>query len=102
MARVILLLLIVTMATVTQAGVGRVVIPIPEGSPFLCRDETGVYPEGSTWYLERCQRKYCTREGNNMIITHHICAPMGAVGNCKWVEDETLNFPGCCPRPICT
>ncbi|XP_047475920.1 U-scoloptoxin(16)-Cw1a-like [Penaeus chinensis] len=101
MARIILLLLIVTLATVTQAGVGKKIEPIREGMPLVCRDETGYHPEGSTWYLKGCQRKYCTREGSTMITTHHICAPMAAPENCKWVEDETLNFPGCCPKPIC-
>ncbi|XP_037785273.1 uncharacterized protein LOC119581047 [Penaeus monodon] len=102
MARVIVTLLALTLAAVvTQGALHRRYADNP-AFPGMCADiETGVFPEGSIWYLKGCLRAECSREGDRMLITYASCSPVGVPANCKLVSDESLVYPGCCPEPKC-
>ncbi|XP_047476189.1 uncharacterized protein LOC125030015 [Penaeus chinensis] len=66
------------------------------------RTETGLHPDGSTWYLEGCRMAECSRDGNMMRIIYYSCGKVGTLDGCEMVEDHTLNYPDCCPKDSCS
>ncbi|XP_077289228.1 uncharacterized protein LOC143913367 [Arctopsyche grandis] len=44
-----------------------------------------------------CGRMYCDK---TYTITYHTCASFSTDENVKIVEDLSLPYPDCCPRPV--
>ncbi|XP_047475846.1 venom toxin OcyC11-like [Penaeus chinensis] len=103
MARVFVALLALALAAaVTQGALQHLYADNPV-LPGMCVDrESLVFSEGSTWYLKGCIRASCRSYEGRMVITYASCSPIGIAPNCKLVTDESLVYPGCCPRPKCS
>ncbi|XP_042855563.1 venom toxin OcyC11-like isoform X1 [Penaeus japonicus] len=101
MAKIIVALLMVTLATVpTQSAESRALANDPV-IPGVCAVGRNLYPEGSTWYLKHCVRAHCSRTGTTMLVTYQSCGHVGTLPNCKMVSDNTKIYPDCCPTSVC-
>ncbi|XP_047475997.1 uncharacterized protein LOC125029861 [Penaeus chinensis] len=109
---IILLLLIVSLAAESPVVIGGLPERFKRPStyvdetgfkgPSTCVDETGSHPDGSTWYLEGCRMGECQRSGMGMLTTHFSCYLESLPDGCEVVQDNTLNFPDCCPTAKCS
>ncbi|XP_042857898.1 venom toxin OcyC11-like [Penaeus japonicus] len=101
MAKIIVALLMVTLATVpTQAAESRAFANDPV-IPGVCAVGRNLYPEGSTWYLKHCVRAHCSRHGTSMLVIYQSCGQAGTPPFCKTVSDKTKIYPDCCPASVC-
>ncbi|XP_063590855.1 U-scoloptoxin(16)-Er12a-like [Penaeus indicus] len=102
MAGITLLLLIVALAAETPAASFIASYSGGFRKPSMCVDETGSHPAGSTWYLEGCQMGECRSDGMDIFTIHSSCGLDSIPDGCEVVQDNTLNFPECCPTVVCS
>ncbi|XP_042855568.1 uncharacterized protein LOC122242340 [Penaeus japonicus] len=101
MAKIIVALLMVTLATVTTEFAESRFYADDPVIPGVCAVGRNLYPEGSTWYLKHCVRAHCSRHGTSMLVTYQSCGVAIAGSNCKVVSDKTKIYPDCCSRIVC-
>ncbi|KAK7065554.1 hypothetical protein SK128_000078 [Halocaridina rubra] len=95
---------LMTVITIASASVAVGPSPVNPDFPLDCwsQSQQKNFPEGASWAEPNCLQVTCTGYQNQLYLLYTSCSRIGVPPGCKTIQDMTLPYPACCPRPSCS